>query len=229
MARKSAPILEVSVSDENWGKAKQASSGGCLIADAIKRQYPHLSGVVVDMATIRASDREKGQRYTWLTPPIGQHLLLSFDQGWSQPTDHVRTGRPVKITPIIRNKTGPHSVTGREERRQERKAELEAKVERGEDLTPGEKHSLTQVSKPLKRRERPSTRGPAEVSGKDRNTIVHGGHPLQQGPAHPNLLRGRDRHFGAKVAKPAQAFEEAVEAAVAERVAKAKEEEAVAS
>ena len=220
MARKSAPILDLSITDEVWEKAKQASSGGCLIADAITRQYPHLSGVVVDMATIRASDREKGFRYTWLTPPIGQHLLLSYDQGWSQPTDHVRTGRPVKVTPIIRNKTGPYSVAAREEQRQERKAELEAKIERGEELTSREQASLTKVSAPLVVQNRPSTRGPAEVMGKDRNTVVHGGHPIKQGAAHPNLLRGRDRHFGAKTAQPAQAFAEAVEAAVEERLAK---------
>lgn len=219
MARKSAPILDLSITDEVWEKAKQASSGGCLIADAIKRQYPHLTGIVVDMATIRASDREKGARYTWLTPSIGQHLLLSYDQGWSQPTDHVRTGRPVKVTPIIRNKTGPYSVPAREERRRERKAELEAKIERGEELTRGEKNALTVASKPLVDRKRPSTRGPAEVTGTHRNTVVHGGHPLKQGAAHPNLLRGRDRHFGAKMAQPAQAFAEAVEAAVEERLA----------
>jgi hypothetical protein len=219
MARKSAPILDLSITDEVWEKAKQASSGGCLIADAIKRQYPHLTGIVVDMATIRASDSEKGLRYTWLTPPIGQHLLLSYDQGWSQPTDHVRTGRPVKVTPIIRNKTGPYSVAAQQEKRQARKAELEAKVERGEELTRAEKNSLTKVSKPLVVRERPSSRGPAEVTGRDRSTVVHGGHPLKQGAAHPNLLRGRDRHFGAKTAQPAQAFAEAVEAAVEERLA----------
>ena len=222
MARRSAPILDLAITDEVWETAKQASSGSCLIADAIKKQYPHLTGISVDMATIRASDREKGSRYTWLTPPIGQHLLLSFDQGWSQPTDRVRTQRPVKVTPIIRNKTGPYSVAGREEKRQARKAELEAKIARGEELTRGEKNALTVASKPLVDRKRPSTRGAAEVSGRPVHgeTTVHGGHPIKVGPAHPNMLRGKDRHFGAKVAQPAQAFAEAVEAAVEERLAK---------
>lgn len=222
MARKSAPILDLPIVDEVWEKAKQASSGSCLIADAIKRQYPHLTGIAVDMATIRATDRDKGLRYTWLTPPIGQHLLLSFDQGWSQPTEHVRTARPVKVTPVIRNKTGPHSVAAREEKRQARKAELEAKIENGEKLTRGEAIALSNVSKPLADRKRPSTRGQAEVVGRHHGeTTVHGGHPIPVGPPHPNLLRGRDRHFGAKMAQPAQAFSEAVEAAVEERLAKA--------
>ena len=39
-----------------------------------------------------------------------------------------------------------------------------------------------------------------------------------QGKPHPNLLRGRNRHFGAKLADPGQAFHDAVEAAVAERM-----------
>lgn len=221
MARKSAPILELDITDENWQNAKQASSGGCLLADAIKRQYPHLSSVSVDMATIRATDRDKGYRYTWLTPATGQHLLLSYDQGWSQSTDKVKTNRPVKVTPVTRPKTGTNSVAARNERREARRAELEAKIERGEELTRTEKTSLTKVSQPFNPPARPASRGPVEVMGKDRNTVVHGGQPLPQGPAHPNLLRGRDRHFGAKVAQPAVAFSEAVEAAVAERLATA--------
>ena len=46
-----------------------------------------------------------------------------------------------------------------------------------------------------------------------------------QGEAHPNLLRGRDRHFGAKLADPGEAFREAVEAAVADRLAKQSDQE----
>jgi hypothetical protein len=66
----------------------------------------------------------------------------------------------------------------------------------------------------------PPSRGPAiieENKGVPYPT-VHGGNPLAQGPAHPNLLRGRDRHFGAKMADPGVAFREAVEEAVRERL-----------
>ena len=38
------------------------------------------------------------------------------------------------------------------------------------------------------------------------------------GEPHPNLLRGHDRHFGAKLANPGVVFEEAVAAEVAERL-----------
>ena len=59
----------------------------------------------------------------------------------------------------------------------------------------------------------------------NRGTVVYGGRPLPQGEAHPNLLRGRDRHFGAKLADPGEAFREAVEAAVADRLAKQSDQE----
>lgn len=222
MARKSAPILDVVIPDEVWETAKQASSGGCLIADSVKRQYPHLTGVRVDMATIRASDKAKGLRYTWLTPSTGQHLLLSYDQGWTQPTDHVKTGRPVKVTPITRAKSGSGSIASRGELREQRRAELESKVAAGQTLTKSEKAALTKVSKPYAPAVRPPTQGPPEAVEIGHETVVVGGSPIKQGPAHPNLLRGRDRLFGAKSAKPAQAFEEAVEAAVEQRLAEIK-------
>jgi len=40
-----------------------------------------------------------------------------------------------------------------------------------------------------------------------------------QGEPHPNLLRGRDRHYGAKLADPGQVFRDAVEEAVAQHLA----------
>ena len=46
---------------------------------------------------------------------------------------------------------------------------------------------------------RPSSKGKAKVAGD--GTVV-GGRPMGQGPPHPNLLRGRNRIFGAKVRNP---------------------------
>ena len=57
-------------------------------------------------------------------------------------------------------------------------------------------------------------------------TIV-GGQPMVQGPSHPNLLRSRKRHFGAKTAAPGVQWEQAIEEAVAARLA-AQAEQAVA-
>jgi hypothetical protein len=215
-----SPVLEIEITEERWQRAEQSKSGGCLLADGIKEQYPNLSRVTVDMATIRATDRAKGERYTWLTPPSGQHLLLALDQGWPNPTERVKTRRPVKTTPVIRAKTGRDSVAGQKARRAERKKELEAKLAAGEELTRQEKTALARVSNPKPTPERPSSRGPVEVKvDESRGTTVHGGAPLPQGKAHPNLLRGYDRHFGAKLSDPGEVFRQAVEVAVAERLA----------
>lgn len=214
-----SPTLDLQITAEQHEQAVKSASGGCLIADAIKSQYPELTGVTVDMATIRVTDRKKGKRYTYLTPPVAQHLLLSFDQGWPNPIEHLRIRRAVNITPITRAKAGRNSVEATAERREARREELQAKVSAGEDLTADEKRALTRANNPKPSQERPSSHGPAEVKvDAGPGAIVHGGKPLPKGKSHPNLLRGRDRHFGAKLADPGQAFTEAVEAAVAERL-----------
>ena len=213
-----SPSLTVQITEENWERAIASNSGGCLIADALKAQYPEYTGVTVDMATIRFSDRKSGQRFTYLTPQSGQHLLLSLDQGWaSKMISEIILKRAVKIDRIIRS---PKEKAAKEARRLERKAELEAKVEAGEGLTPPEKRALARVSNPKPIPERPTVRGPVEVKGDASrgNVTVYGGNLIPQGEAHPNLLRGRDRHFGAKLADPGTAFREAVEQAVAARL-----------
>lgn len=216
-----APTLHLVFTDEVKSKATTSSSHGCLIADTIKSQYPHLTNIKVDMATIRASDRSKGERYTWLTPQMGQMVLLAFDQGWSFPADELKITRAVKIDPITRasNKTARQAPV-----RAARIAALEAKESAG-TLTVNDRRALSRYRNPKPAPERPMSRGPAEVhhrprrGGNDDGVTVVGGEPLLQGPAHPNLLRGRDRVFGAKIADPGVAFQEAVDAAVALRLA----------
>jgi hypothetical protein len=217
-----SPTLQLRITDELRETAIASNSGGCLIADAIKQQYPHLSGVTVDMATVRATDRAAGFRYIYLTPQPAMHVLLSFDQGWPNPVDEVTIKRAVQILPITRATT--QSSPAAAAKRETRRAELQARVDAGEDLSPREKAVLTQISKPKKSSpERPASRGPAEVhvqnGGENHGVTIVGGNPLVQGPPHPNLLRGRNRHFGAKLADPGQAFKEAVDQAVAEKLA----------
>jgi hypothetical protein len=221
MARKrrgASPTLKVAITEEQWEKAVASQSGGCLIADAIKRQYPKLSNVEVDMATIRATDKDAGERYTYLTSPQAQHLLLSFDQGWPNPTEELTIRAAVHVRPIY---TSPVQVEKRKAEREARIVELEHKQERGEELTKHEKAGLTKMKRRKPPSPRPSTQGAAElVELPGQRAVVVGGKSPVQGSAHPNLLRGRNRHFGAKMADPGKAFKEAVEAAVAEREAK---------
>lgn len=223
MARKkfTSPTLEVQITPGNHERAVQSASGGCLIADAIREQYPHLSRVTVDMATVRATDREQGVRFTYLTPPIAQHLLIGFDAGWPQATEHITLRRAVQITPITRNKAGENSASAIAAKRRVRIAEFEERIADGKELTTQEKVALGRLrhfeARPVV--DRPSSPGRRDVRVEQRGVVVDGGAAPVQGHAHPNLLRGRDRHFGAKLADPGQAFREAVEAAVTERLA----------
>ena len=222
-----SPTLNIKITDEQVKTAKRSNSGGCLIADAIKAQYPQFSRVDVDMATVRVSDPKRGERYVYLTPPAAQHLLLAFDQGWPLPTDTVQIRRAVQILPMIRAKTGSTSIPAVRERRQERIAQLELKQESDEELTTGEKIALTTMKKNEAADpppDRPTSTGPAEVveagstQSRERPTI-RGGKPRIKPPVNANLLAGRNRHFGARIADPGLAFTEAVNQAVADHLA----------
>ena len=215
--RKGSPTLQLSITEAQHARAVKSNSGGCLIADAIKEQYPHLSGIVVDMATIRVSDRSKGLRYTYLTPAAAQHVLLSFDQGWRNPIDQLTLKQAVKIDKITMS---PSSREKTAEHREARIAELQEKLDLGEDLTPVEKRSLSRMTNPNRKPpvERPSSVGPVtdvlNTRGGGPATVV-GGPRRIQGEPHPNLLRGRNRHFGARLANPGQAFQDAVDQTIA--------------
>lgn len=220
----SSPTIRVSLPQEARDEAIRSNSGGCLVADEIKRQYPHLSRISVDMATIRVSDSAKGVRYTYITPPAAQRALLSFDQGWDHPLEDVVIKRAAHISPIVRT---PSRDKREAATRRQKISDLEARVEAGQKLTRSEKVSLSKMKAVGKkpRPERVPHNPPPEVgisvgqgSGRGK-PVIYGGRPPVQGPAHPNLLRGRDRHFGAKLADPGLAFAEAVESEVQARLA----------
>jgi hypothetical protein len=192
----------VEITPERYERAVRSASGGCLIADAIKEQG--YTGVSVDMATIRFTDLKVGKRYTYLTPAPAQHVLLAFDQGWPNPSEQVVIKRAVKVQPVITSK-------GQVETRRQRLEQFEERLAAGETLTAAEQTALTKLRQPS----RPTTRGKATIS--DDGTVI-GGEPIVQGPAHPNLLRSRNRHFGAKVSNPGMVFEAAVEEAVSKRL-----------
>jgi hypothetical protein len=207
-----SPKLEIEISAEQHEHAIRSNSGACLIADAIKRTYPNLSGVTVDVATIRATDRENGVRYTYLTPPAAQHVLLAFDQGWANPVETLTVQRAVHIGPIYTSRKNAAA-------RQARLDELEA-IEAAGNLTSGERSALTRMRSAPRKREAITRGAPVvHVDAVHSHTTVIGGEPPVQGDPHPNLLRGRNRHFGARLADPGLVFNEAVEQAVAQRLA----------
>lgn len=202
-----APKLDVQITKDAYERAAQSDSGGCLIADSIREQYPFLSHIRVDMATIRATDRKKGESYTWLTPADAQYTLLFYDQGWPHVREKITLMRPIKVRAVT---STPKANTSRAEKL----AILEAREAAGEELNSAEKGQLTQLRKP----DRPTAAGKSTVKGSRGREVVHGGRnvPIAK---HPNMLAGRDRHFGAKLADPGEVFSEAVAEGVAQKLA----------
>jgi hypothetical protein len=225
LSKFTSPRLELEITDEQWQNAVQSQSGGCLIADAIKHQYPQLSRIVVDMATIRASDQKRGLRFNYLTPADAQHCLLAFDQGWRNPIKRpIKVRRAVKVDRITKS---PKERGEAAEYRKNRVADLEAREAAGEPLSRSDKAALTRMRRqPKSSVERPASKGPIEIHERNGALTVYGGRPLPQGRPHPNLLRGRDRHFGAKLADPGVAFREAVEEALKNELAQREAETA---
>lgn len=225
MAKKKprSPRISVEITRETWETAIKSASGACLIADPIKQAHPEFSRVDVDMATIRITDPAAGVRYIYLTPQAAQLTLLYFDQGWSQPAERtINLRNAVQVSPIRRQRTGANSPEGVANRRAARLAELDAKEAAGETLSRDEKGARTRMRNAAAPPERPATYGASEV-------VIEDGQPIQVGgkrppnpadprrPKHPNLLAGRNRHFGAQLAKAGEAFDAAVEAEIRRR------------
>jgi hypothetical protein len=207
--------IRFEITPENYKRAVTASSGACLVADAIQQQHPKFSNVKVNVATITFSNRERGERYLFLTPPSVGELLLAFDQGWPEESlpKKFRLTEPLRISPIIRT---AKELKLAAEKRATRLTELEAKVQSGQILTRDENRSLTVLRNPKKAPPRPTTYGPAKVEVIGNDEIVHG-RPVQQtklARLNANLLAGRTRHFGAKTAQPSEVFKRAVNDAV---------------
>ena len=207
--------LRFEITQENYDRAITENSGSCLVADAIQEKYPQFSNVKVDVATVRFTDKEHGVRYVYLTPPSVSDTLLFFDQGWKEETlpKTLRLRTVLKIIPIVRSAS---MVKIRAEQRALRLAELEAKAQ-SESLTAHEKSALTRLQNPKPAPVRPTTYGPVQsevVEGSDE--VIVRGRPSREKRRfrHANMLAGRERHYGAKTAKPGIVFQEAVKAAV---------------
>lgn len=113
MTRNRGPRIHVT--DDDIATAIPKDSGHCAIADAIRRQWPDVRNVSVDLATIRWTDRAKGERYVYLTPQPAQQLLLAFDQGWRDRLVALsfRLEPPVQVSPVKAATRAQAARTGR--------------------------------------------------------------------------------------------------------------------
>lgn len=77
-----SPKVLVKVTQKIINESVQADSSHCMVAEAVKAAYPNAKYVSVDIQTIRFTDKEKGKRYTYLTPRKAQEQIIAFDQGF---------------------------------------------------------------------------------------------------------------------------------------------------
>jgi len=77
---KGSPRIRIEITEELIQAATAKDSNHCMIADAVKIAFPGATGVAVDLATIRFTDRTKSARYIYMTPRIAQAALVNFDQ-----------------------------------------------------------------------------------------------------------------------------------------------------
>jgi hypothetical protein len=76
-----APRIKVTVVKEKIAAAKPSDAAHCMIAESVRAAYPNARWVMVDLQSIRFTDRKKGFRYTYMTPRLVQRKLINFDQG----------------------------------------------------------------------------------------------------------------------------------------------------
>jgi hypothetical protein len=75
------PRVVIPVTLDIIERAEQRDSSHCMIAEAIREAVPGASAIAVDLQSIRWSDAVLRLRYVYMTPPICQVALVSFDQG----------------------------------------------------------------------------------------------------------------------------------------------------
>jgi hypothetical protein len=97
-----APRPRITVTDRHIAEAIRGSSGGCMIADAIKEALPDARSVTVDLQTIRWSDPARRLRYIYLTPAKCMQALVDYDQGKKVEPFNFSV-RNAMVTPMNRN------------------------------------------------------------------------------------------------------------------------------
>lgn len=76
-----APAVRLRVDAETINTSCVRNGHHCMVAEALKKQFPNLCYISADIQTIRATDLKKHERYIWLTPRPIQQLIIDFDQG----------------------------------------------------------------------------------------------------------------------------------------------------
>ena len=191
---KTSPRPRLTITQEAIDRAVSEDSGHCVIAEAIREQVPDAAAVSVDLQAIRWTDRKKGVRYVYFTPPYAQDLLLAFDLGMTIKPQTIKMGGAFQILPIkaaSRSKAAESAA---------RRVDLEAKETAG-TLSAAESAALARRRKHdevTNGEPRPTTTAPrvAEMTERNRMVVTGGKAPGMAVLAHG---RGRRRQYGLKV------------------------------
>ena len=101
-----SPRPKLTITQEAIDRAVTEDSGHCVIAEAIREQVPEASAVSVDLQAVRWTDRKKGLRYVYFTPPYAQDLLLAFDLGMTIKPQTIKMGARSRYSrsrrPVVR-------------------------------------------------------------------------------------------------------------------------------
>lgn len=76
-----APRITVEVTAKRINEGAKRNSNHCMVAESLKDSHPNLNYIAVDIQTIRATNKKKGERYIWLTPRSVQEMIINFDRG----------------------------------------------------------------------------------------------------------------------------------------------------
>jgi hypothetical protein len=86
--------MKLTVTSANIDNAIRSDANHCMIAEAIKEKIPTARWVLVDLQSIRWTDREAGRRFIFMTPKPAQKALLAFDKGLPVKPFHVTLPAP---------------------------------------------------------------------------------------------------------------------------------------
>jgi hypothetical protein len=101
--RLTAPRPTIHVSQEDIDRALPKTSRHCMIEFAIMRIIPNATHVMVDIQTIRWSDKDKGLRYIYFTPAKVIAIMLAWDEGYKPKPFSFRLRSPQIISTRIRH------------------------------------------------------------------------------------------------------------------------------
>jgi hypothetical protein len=73
--------MKITVTKRHIETACQRNSHHCMIADAIADSVDGAKFILVDLQSIRWTDKRVKQRYVYLTPPSAQEAIIAFDRG----------------------------------------------------------------------------------------------------------------------------------------------------